>query len=146
MNISLDMQTDLLVARTMLRKTMEEKVQVKTTAVKGTDMARKVRGLVKNLYQSAHEAKAQANSGNPYVERLLGMIDDYKIDGVVFHACRSCRANTIGQVHRKNILSRYTDIPMMQLVSDMVDLRDYSEAQWKAQISTFMEALSGRTK
>ena len=91
-------------------------------------------------------AKAQANSGNPYVERLLGMIDDYKIDGVVFHACRSCRANTIGQVHRKNILSRYTDIPMMQLVSDMVDLRDYSEAQWKAQISTFMEALSGRTK
>ena len=91
-------------------------------------------------------AKAQANSGNPYVERLLGMIDDYKIDGVVFHACRSCRANTIGQVHRKNILSRYTDIPMMQLVSDMVDLRDYSEAQWKAQISTFMEALYGRTK
>ena len=91
-------------------------------------------------------AKAQANSGNPYVERLLGMIDDYKIDGVVFHACRSCRANTIGQVHRKNILSRYTDIPMMQLVSDMVDLRDYSEAQWKAQISTFIEALAGRTK
>src|SRR5450756_3187213 len=38
---------------------MEEKEQVKTTAVKGTDMARKVRGLVKNIYQSAHEAKAQ---------------------------------------------------------------------------------------
>jgi hypothetical protein len=35
---------------------------------------------------------------------------------------------------------------MMQLVSDMVDLRDYSEAQWKAQISAFMDALSGRTK
>jgi hypothetical protein len=33
---------------------------------------------------------------------------------------------------------------MMQLVSDMVDLRDYSEAQWKAQISTFIEALSAR--
>jgi benzoyl-CoA reductase/2-hydroxyglutaryl-CoA dehydratase subunit BcrC/BadD/HgdB len=38
---------------------MEEKEQVKTTAVKGTDMARKVRGLVKKLYQTAQEAKAQ---------------------------------------------------------------------------------------
>jgi benzoyl-CoA reductase/2-hydroxyglutaryl-CoA dehydratase subunit BcrC/BadD/HgdB len=79
------------------------------------------------------------------VERLLGMIDRYAIDGVVFHACRSCRATTIGQVHYKNILGRYTDIPMMQLVSDMVDLRDYSEAQWKAQIGAFIETLAGRS-
>jgi benzoyl-CoA reductase/2-hydroxyglutaryl-CoA dehydratase subunit BcrC/BadD/HgdB len=78
------------------------------------------------------------------VEKLLEMIDDYRIDGVVFHACRSCRANTIGQVHRKNILSQYRDIPMMQLVSDMVDLRDYSEAQWKAQIGAFLESLADR--
>jgi benzoyl-CoA reductase/2-hydroxyglutaryl-CoA dehydratase subunit BcrC/BadD/HgdB len=35
---------------------------------------------------------------------------------------------------------------MMQLVSDMVDLRDYSEAQWKAQIGAFIEALQGRGK
>jgi benzoyl-CoA reductase/2-hydroxyglutaryl-CoA dehydratase subunit BcrC/BadD/HgdB len=91
-----------------------------------------------------HE-KAKANSGNPVVERLLEMINDYRIDGVVFHACRSCRATTIGQVHIKNQLSEFTDIPMMQLVSDMVDLRDYSEAQWKTQISAFIEALSGRT-
>ena len=87
-----------------------------------------------------------ANSGNPYVEKLLEMIEDYKIDGVVFHACRSCRANTIGQMHIKNILGHYTDIPMMQLVSDMVDLRDYSEAQWKAQIGAFLEALAARSK
>ena len=60
------------------------------------------------------------------------------------HACRSCRANTIGQVHIKNQLNRFTDIPMMQLVSDMVDIRDYSEAQWKAQIGAFIEALSAR--
>lgn len=91
-----------------------------------------------------HE-KAKANSGNPVVERLLEMIKDYQIDGVVFHACRSCRATTIGQVHIKNQLSQFTDIPMTQLVSDMVDLRDYSEAQWKAQIGAFIEALSTRS-
>lgn len=86
--------------------------------------------------------KAKQRSGSPIVEHLLEFIDDYKIDGVVFHACRSCRATTLGQVHYKNLLQRYTDIPSMQLVSDMVDLRDYSEAQWKAQIAAFVEAVA----
>ena len=38
---------------------MEEREQAKTTAVKGTDTARLIRGLVKNIYKSAHEAKAE---------------------------------------------------------------------------------------
>jgi hypothetical protein len=46
----------------------------------------------------------------------------------------------------KNELGKYSDLPMMQLVSDMVDLRDYSEAQWKAQIGAFTEALQARKK
>ena len=37
---------------------MEQARQEKTTAVKGTDTAREIRGLVKNIYKSAHEAKA----------------------------------------------------------------------------------------
>ncbi|MEE9934965.1 MAG: 2-hydroxyacyl-CoA dehydratase family protein, partial [Deltaproteobacteria bacterium] len=78
--------------------------------------------------------------------KLLDMIADYKIDGVVFHACRSCRATTIGQTHMKSELGKYSDLPMMQLVSDMVDLRDYSEAQWKAKIGAFIEALEARGK
>ncbi|HPL31929.1 MAG TPA: 2-hydroxyacyl-CoA dehydratase family protein, partial [Smithellaceae bacterium] len=36
-----------------------EQAQAKTTAVKGTDTAREVRALVKNIYKSAHEAKDQ---------------------------------------------------------------------------------------
>jgi benzoyl-CoA reductase/2-hydroxyglutaryl-CoA dehydratase subunit BcrC/BadD/HgdB len=92
-----------------------------------------------------HE-KAKANSGNQTVEWLREMITDYKTDGAVFHACRSCRAMTLGQIHFKNLLSQYSQIPMMQLVSDMVDLRDYSESQWKAQIAAFIEALESRRK
>jgi benzoyl-CoA reductase/2-hydroxyglutaryl-CoA dehydratase subunit BcrC/BadD/HgdB len=44
------------------------------------------------------------------------------------------------------MLGQQKDMPMMQLVSDMVDLRDYSEAQWKAQIGAFIEALVGRAR
>lgn len=92
-----------------------------------------------------HE-KAKTNSGHHTVEWLLEFINDYGVDGAVFHNCRSCRATSLGQINMKNILGRYTQIPMMQLNSDMVDIRDYSEAQWKAQIGAFMESLAGRQK
>ena len=59
------------------------------------------------------------------MEKLLEMIEDYKIDGVVFHACRSCRATTIGQTHIKSELGKYSDLPMMQLVSDKVQFYDF---------------------
>lgn len=95
-------------------------------------------------FTQRHE-KAKLHSGNPVVERLLEYITDYRIDGIVFHACRSCRATTVGQIHLKNLLGQLADMPMIQLVSDMVDLRDYSEAQWKAQIGAFVEALAGRS-
>ncbi|MBN1380966.1 MAG: 2-hydroxyacyl-CoA dehydratase [Deltaproteobacteria bacterium] len=96
-------------------------------------------------YTARHE-QAKANSGNPVVEKILDLIQDYDIDGVFFHACRSCRATTIGQIHTKNMLGRYSDLPMTQFVSDMVDLRDYSEAQWKAQIHAFLDAMASRKK
>ena len=94
------------------------------------------------LRQTQRFDKAKNRSGNPFVERLLEFIEDYKIDGVIFHACRSCRATSLGQVHAKNLLRKYTDIPSMQLISDMVDLRDYSEVQWKTQINAFVEAVA----
>lgn len=86
--------------------------------------------------------KARKRSGHPVVERLLDLIKEYKIDGVMFHASRSCRATTVGQLHMKNLFQKYVDIPAIQLISDMVDLRDYSEAMWKAQIDAFVESVS----
>ena len=86
--------------------------------------------------------KARKHTGHPVAERLLEFIEDYKIDGLVFHACRSCRANTVGQTYIKELLRQYTSIPIIQLTSDMIDLRDYSEAQWKAQITAFVEAVA----
>jgi len=85
--------------------------------------------------------QARSRSGNPTVERILDLIQDYAIDGVLFHATRSCRATTIGQRHWKNLLQRYVSTPSLQLTSDIVDVRDYSEAQWKAEINAFVESV-----
>lgn len=86
--------------------------------------------------------KAQKNTGFPEVELQLELVNDYKIDGMVMHASRSCRATTIGQTHMKNLVQKYVKIPALQLISDIIDIRDYSEAQWKAQIDAFMETVA----
>ncbi len=97
--------------------------------------------LMTNYYE-----EAQANSGNPTVEKLLKLAKDYHIDGMVMHGSRSCRAMTIGQMHTNATVQKYVDLPFLGLISDIVDLRDYSEAQWRMQIDAFMETVATRKK
>ncbi|MDD5094586.1 MAG: 2-hydroxyacyl-CoA dehydratase family protein [Dehalococcoidia bacterium] len=88
--------------------------------------------------------KARTGSGNPTVERLLRMVKEYDIDGMVMHATRSCRAMTVGQIHLSNLVREHIKLPSLLLISDIVDLRDYSEAQWRMQIDSFMETVRTR--
>lgn len=90
-----------------------------------------------------HE-RARTNSGNPDVELLLELIEGYGIDGMVMHASKSCRATSIGQLHFKTLVQKFVDVPVMFMESDIVDLRDYSEAQTKNNIEAFMEAVAVR--
>ncbi len=94
------------------------------------------------LRQTHRYEKARKHSGNPQVELLLEFVDGYQIDGMVMHASRSCRATTIGQIFLKNLVQEYVPVPATQLVSDIIDVRDYSEAQWKAQIDAFVETVA----
>jgi len=95
--------------------------------------------VLTNLFE-----EAKRNTGNPKVERLLRMVKEYSIDGLVSHGTRSCRANTIGQIHLNASIQKHLRIPFLNLVSDMVDLRDYSEAQWRMQIDSFMDTVKAR--
>lgn len=85
-----------------------------------------------------HE-RARRGCGDPRVELLISLVEDYKVDGMVMHATRSCRATTIGQIHFKNVLHEHAKVPAMFMESDIIDLRDYAEAQTKAHIDAFME-------
>jgi benzoyl-CoA reductase/2-hydroxyglutaryl-CoA dehydratase subunit BcrC/BadD/HgdB len=85
--------------------------------------------------------KARKGSGNPTVERLLRMVREFQIDGLVMHATISCRSFTIGQISLRNMINEHIKVPCLFLTSDMVDLRDYSEAEWRMQIDNFMETV-----
>ncbi|MDY6843541.1 MAG: 2-hydroxyacyl-CoA dehydratase family protein, partial [Thermodesulfobacteriota bacterium] len=90
--------------------------------------------------------KARKHTRDPRVENLLELIDEYDIDGMLMHVAFSCRATTIGQIHYRNLVNEWIQIPTMFMESDIVDVRDYSEAYTKSQVDSFMEPVAVRRK
>lgn len=94
-----------------------------------------------NRMSSKHKKALQKGTGSPRIQRLLDWIDEYKTDGLVMHSSVSCRATTIGQIFYKNVIQDYVKIPTLFMESDLVDERNYSEAQTKANVSAFIDIL-----
>jgi len=85
--------------------------------------------------------KARGHTGNPWVEWFLNLIDEYKLDGVVFHQAMTCRTIHTGQLNQMNLLRKYTDKPMLLLEGDIVDVTNYDQASTHARIDAFIETL-----
>ena len=92
-----------------------------------------------------HEG-AKAGPRNIAVQEVMELVNDYKIDGMVMHATRTCRANTIGLKFLAEAVREDVKLPVLLLTSDIVDTRDYSEASWKANIETFIEMVDVHKK
>jgi len=75
---------------------------------------------------------------------LQGMIDDFELDGVVFHPIKSCRTVSTGLADGRRALMETRDIPTLFIESDMMDRRVVSEAQLKNRIDAFFEGLASR--
>ena len=75
---------------------------------------------------------------------LLGMIDDYAVDGVVYHPIKSCRTVSTGLADNRRALMAARDVPSLFIESDMMDRRVVSEAQLKNRIDAFFEGLAAR--
>jgi len=87
-----------------------------------------------------HE-KARKRSGDTNVEWFLDLIDDYKLDGVVFHQAMTCRTIHTGQLHQINILKKYSDKPVLMLEGDIIDVRNYNQAATHDKVDAFIETL-----
>ncbi len=89
---------------------------------------------------AGHE-KARRHTGDTIVEWLLELIDEYKIDGVVFHQAMTCRTIHTGQYNQINVLKRYTDRPVLLLEGDIVDVRNYNQGVTQTKIDAFIDVL-----
>ncbi|MHB1418180.1 MAG: 2-hydroxyacyl-CoA dehydratase subunit D [Bacillota bacterium] len=87
------------------------------------------------------QRRARKVGGNYNVQNALDFIDEFQIDGLVYHGTKSCRATTIGQIHEKNVINQRVKLPALFLESDMMDVRDFSEVQTKMKIDAFLETV-----
>jgi benzoyl-CoA reductase subunit B len=77
-------------------------------------------------------------------QAMAKMIDDYALDGVVFHPIKSCRTVSTGLADNRRALMALRDVPSLFIESDMMDKRVVSEAQLKNRIDAFFEGLESR--
>jgi benzoyl-CoA reductase subunit B len=75
---------------------------------------------------------------------LTQMIQDFAVDGVVFHPIKSCRTTSTGLADQRRALMAKTDVPSLFIESDMMDQRVVSEAQLKNRSDAFFEGLASR--
>jgi benzoyl-CoA reductase subunit B len=75
---------------------------------------------------------------------LAKMVDDFAVDGVVYHPVKSCRTTSTGQADSRRALMEMRDINSLFIESDMMDRRVVSEAQLKNRVDAFFEGLHSR--
>ena len=75
-------------------------------------------------------------------EQMIGLVEEYDVDGFVMHSNRSCKPYSLGQYEIKRIVSERTGVPGLIIEADMCDSRAYADAPVKTRIQAFMEMLS----
>ena len=75
---------------------------------------------------------------------LIDMVDDFDIDGIIYHPIKSCRTVSTGLADSRRYFSEQRDIPSLFIESDMMDRRVVSEAQMKNRADAFFEGLASR--
>jgi benzoyl-CoA reductase subunit B len=81
-----------------------------------------------------------------FADRALDvLIDRFALDGVVYHAVKSCRTVSTGLADARRALAARRGLPSLLLESDMMDRRVVSEAQLKNRVDAFFEGLVARS-
>jgi benzoyl-CoA reductase/2-hydroxyglutaryl-CoA dehydratase subunit BcrC/BadD/HgdB len=73
--------------------------------------------------------------------KMVQMIGDYHLDGVILHSDRSCKPYSIGQMDQRDRLIRDYQVPALLLEADHNDPRSYSEEQVVNRLEAFIEML-----
>lgn len=74
------------------------------------------------------------------------IVEQFSIDGIIFHSNRSCRPYSLGQYEIKEMLTKWTGVPGILIEADMNDERAYSEGPVFTRIEAFVETLRPKRK
>ncbi len=103
------------------------------------DLERPLESLAENY------AEAFVNRGFDYrVERKIGLMRRYKVDGFVLFSNRSCKPTSFGLYDKRSIIARRTGLPGIVFEADMADQRYFAEEQIREKFRIFFEQLTNR--
>ncbi|MCH7883679.1 MAG: 2-hydroxyacyl-CoA dehydratase [Planctomycetes bacterium] len=77
---------------------------------------------------------------------LEEMLEDYHVDGIIYHPIKSCRTVSTGLADVRRHVARKHDIASLFVESDMMDRRVVTEAPMKNRIDAFFEGLASRRR
>jgi len=75
------------------------------------------------------------------IKMLKQWVDEYKIDGVIFHDSKTCFNNANTRFGMPGRFKEQTGTPVLIIEGDLCDLRFFSEGQSISKIETFVEQL-----
>jgi len=74
------------------------------------------------------------------------LIEEFRIDGMVVHASRTCRPLALGQYDLVDAIGEKYGIPGIVLEGDHCDPSLYSDAEWHDKLESFLEMVDARKK
>jgi benzoyl-CoA reductase subunit B len=105
------------------------------------DLTRPMESLAEGLLISVRDAMDSMF----YQDKALSeMLQEYHIDGIIYHPIKSCRTVSTGLADSRRYMQKTTDVPSLFIESDMMDRRVVSEAQMKNRVDAFFEGLASR--
>ncbi len=72
---------------------------------------------------------------------LADLMEEYRVDGVIFHDARTCFNNTNSRFGMPQRVQASTGVPSLVIEGDLCDLRFFSEGQSITKIEAFLEQL-----
>ena len=98
----------------------------------------------KNPFESSAKAYTEIfiNRSEAAKENILaGLVEDFRIDGMIFHDAKTCANNSNSRFGMPQRISEKLGIPTLVVEGDLCDLRFYSEGQTTTKIETFLEQI-----
>ena len=84
-----------------------------------------------------------ARAEGPKERYLEARIEEFSVDGVIFHDSRTCPNNSNARFGMPQRLRKATGTPVLVIDGDLNDLRCYSDEQARTNIEGFVEQLEG---
>lgn len=80
------------------------------------------------------------------VDNIVKLVEDYKLDGIIFHSNRSCKLMDFRQFEVQRRVEERTGIPSVIFDGDQTDPRAFSLAQYETRVQALLEMMESRKK